>query len=290
MVAPFIAVTAVFAYYPLYGWVYAFFDWRPPLHLFQTPYVGFKWFTTMFSNATRLKLLWQVMRNTFAISGLNMLTSVLPVIFAVFLSEIRSNKYKKGVQILTTLPNFISWVLVYSMAYALFTSSGMLNSLLLNLGLIAKPIQFLANDSHTWLKMTFWGTWKGLGYGAILYLAAMSGIDQELYEAARVDGAGRFKLMWHITLPGLIPTYMLLLLMQVAGFLNNGFDQYYVFSNAFNQAHIQVLDLFVYNQGLAQGSYSLATAINMMKSIISVALFLGMNALSKVLRDGESIV
>ena len=137
--------------------------------------------------------------------------------------------------------------------------------------------------------MTAWGTWKGLGYGAILYLAAMSGIDPELYEAAKIDGAGRFRQMWHITVPGLAPTYMLLLLLNVANFLNNGFDQYYIFSNAFNAAYIQVLDLYVYNLGLAQGSYSLATAVNMMKSIVSVVMFLGMNGLSKILR-GNSIV
>ena len=163
------------------------------------------------------------------------------------------------------------------------------NSLLKSLGVISRPVQFLANDNHTWLAMTAWSTWKGLGYGAILYLASMSGIDPELYEAAKIDGAGRFRQMLHITVPGLASTYMLLLLLTVANFLSNGFDQYYIFANAFNDAHIQVLDLYVYRLGLGQGSYSLATAINMMKSLVSVVMFLGMNALSKILR-GYSIV
>lgn len=289
MVSPFIVLTAVLSYYPLYGWIYAFFDWKPPFSLFQTPFVGFHMFTTLFSNPVRVDIILQVLRNTFAISGLNILTSVLPIIFAIFLSEIRVSRYKKCVQVLTTLPNFISWVMVYSMAFALFASSGMLNNILISLGVISRPIQFLANDNNTWLAMTAWSTWKGLGYGAILYLAAMSGIDQELYEAARIDGAGRFRLMWHITLPGLIPTYMLLLLLSVANFLNNGFDQYYIFANPFNDVHIQVLDLYVYRLGLGQGSYSLATAVNMIKSIVSVVMFLGMNSLSKLLR-GNSIV
>jgi putative aldouronate transport system permease protein len=289
MVFPFIVLTAIFSYYPLYGWIYAFFDWKPPFSLFQTPFVGFHMFTTLFSNPVRINIILQVLRNTFAISGLNILTSVLPVIFAIFLSEIRVGIYKKSVQILTTLPNFISWVMVYSMAFALFASSGMLNNILLSLGVISRPIQFLASDNHTWLAMAAWSTWKGLGYGAILYLASMSGIDPELYEAAKIDGAGRFRQIWHITVPGLISTFMLLLLLNVANFLNNGFDQYYIFSNAFNMTHIQVLDLYVYNLGLAQGSYSLATAVNMMKSIVSVVMFLGMNALSKMLR-GYSIV
>ena len=289
MVSPFIVITVIFSYYPLYGWIYSFYDWKPPFSLSQTPFVGFHMFTTLFSNPIRLGIILEVLRNTFAISGLSILTSVLPVIFAIFLSEIRVNRFKKGVQVLTTLPNFISWVMVYSMAFALFANSGMLNNLLLSLKIISRPVQFLTSDNHTWLTMTAWSTWKGLGYGAILYLASMSGIDRELYEAAGVDGAGRFRLIWHITIPGLIPTYMLLLLLNVANFLNNGFDQYYVFSNAFNIAHIQVLDLYVYNIGLAQGSYSMATAVNMMKSIISIALFLGMNTLSKILR-GNSIV
>jgi putative aldouronate transport system permease protein len=289
MVLPFIVLTAVLSYYPLYGWLYAFFDWKPPFKLFQTPFVGFHMFTTLFSSPVRVKIILQVLRNTFAISGLNILTSVLPVIFAIFLSEIRVSIFKKSVQVLTTLPNFISWVMVYSMAFALFTSSGMVNNMLMTLGVISQPIQFLTSDNHTWLAMTAWSTWKGLGYGAILYLASMSGIDPELYEAAKIDGAGRFRQMWHITVPGLISTFMLLLLLNVANLLNNGFDQYYIFSNAFNTAHIQVLDLYVYNLGLAQGSYSLATAVNMMKSIVSVVMFLGVNALSKVLR-GYSIV
>jgi len=291
MIAPFIVVTFIFAYLPLYGWIYAFFDWKPPFALFSshTPFVGFKMFTMLFTNSTRVGQIFQVMRNTFAMSGLGILTSVLPVIFAMFLSEITVGKYKKGVQILTTLPNFISWVMVYSMAYALFTSSGMLNSILMNLGVIKQPVNYLANDTMTWLKMQAWNVWKGLGYGAILYLASMAGIDQELYEAARVDGAGRFKLMWHITLPGLLPTFMLLLLLSVASFLGPGFDQYFVFSNAFNIKHIQVLDLYTYNIGVAQGSYSLGTAISMMKTIVSLVLFFGMNALSKITR-GSTIV
>lgn len=289
MVLPFILLTAVLSYYPLYGWVYAFFDWKPPYQLLQTPFVGLHMFTTLFSNPVRVKIILQVLSNTFAISGLNILTSVLPVIFAIFLSEIRVSFFKKGVQILTTLPNFISWVMVYSMAFALFSSSGMVNNLLMTLGVTSQPIQFLADDSNTWLAMTAWNTWKGLGYGAILYLAAMSGIDPELYEAAKIDGAGRFRQMWHVTVPGLASTYMLLLLLNVANFLSNGFDQYYIFANAFNDTHIQVLDLYVYRLGLGQGSYSMATAVNMMKSIVSVVMFLGMNALSKLLR-GNSIV
>ena len=150
----------------------------------------------------------------------------------------------------TTLPNFISWVLVYSVAFSLFSNTGMVNNIGQALGLLDAPVRFLDTDNNTWLKMTLWSNWKGLGWGAIMYIAAISGIDPELYEAAKVDGAGRFRLMWHITVPGLLPTFTVLLLLQIAGFLNNGFDQYYVFQNSFNREHIQVLDLYVYNIAL----------------------------------------
>ena len=193
------------------------------------------------------------------------------------------------VQTLTTLPNFISWVLVYSVAFCLFSNTGMVNTVLQNLGAITEPIKFLDSDSHTWLAMLLWNTWKGLGWGAIMYLASITGIDPELYEAARVDGANRFQLMRHITFPELLPTYFVLLMMSVANFLNNGMDQYYVFQNSFNKEHIQVLDLYVYNIGMTGSSLSLATAISMLKSLISVTLLIIVNVVSKKTR-GESII
>ena len=137
--------------------------------------------------------------------------------------------------------------------------------------------------------MLLWNTWKGLGWGAIMYLASITGIDPELYEAARVDGANRFQLMRHITFPELLPTYFVLLMMSVANFLNNGMDQYYVFQNSFNKEHIQVLDLYVYNIGMTGSSLSLATAISMLKSLISVTLLIIVNVVSKKTR-GESII
>ncbi len=290
MILPFMVLVFIFSYFPLYGWVYSFFNYRPPLKLSQCEFVGLKWFEMLFRNAGQIKQILKLMRNTFAMSGLGILTSVLPVVFAIFLSEIRSSRFKRFVQTFTTLPNFISWVLVYSVAFSLFSNTGMVNNIAQSLGLIDQPIKFLDSDDMTYLKMVLWGIWKGLGWGAIMYIAAIAGIDQELYEAARVDGAGRFRLMWHITLPGLMPTYTVLLLLSVAGFLNNGLDQYYVFQNAFNREHIQVLDLYVYNISMGGSNmYSLATALSMLKSIISVTLLLVVNRISKFAR-GETIV
>ena len=289
MILPFLVLNFLFAYFPLHGWVYAFYDYRAPLRLDQCEFVGFKWFTMLFSNPTQMAQLGQVMINTFAMSLLGIATSILPLIFAIFLSEIQTKWFRKTVQTMTTLPNFISWVLVYSVAFSLFSNSGMVNNLLTNLGLISEPIKFLDSDSHTWLSMILWNTWKSLGWNAIMYLAAITSIDPGLYEAAKIDGAGRFRLMYHITLPELLPTFFVLLMLSIANFLNNGMDQYFVFQNAFNRTHIQVLDLYVYNIGLTGGSFSLATAIGMMKSIVSVVLLTIVNVASKKIR-GASII
>lgn len=286
---PFLLLCFAFSYFPLHGWIYSFYDYKPPLKLSQCNFMGLRWFKMIFVNPAQVRQLFIVMRNTFAMSFLNIATSVLPLFFAVFLNEIKCKWLRKMVQTLTTIPNFISWVLVYAVAFCLFSNTGMVNTVLQNLGVILKPIKFLDSDSHTYIAMLLWSTWKGLGWGAIMYLASIAGIDQEMYEAARVDGAGRFQLMRYITLPELMPTYFVMLMLSVANFLNNGMDQYFVFQNAFNKAHIQVLDLYVYNIGMTGSSLSLATAISMLKSLISVTLLMAVNRISKKIR-GVSLV
>ena len=222
-------------------------------------------------------------------SGLTILFSWLPMIFAVFLNEIKCMPFRKFVQTVTTLPNFISWVLVFSICYCMFNSTGMANSLLIQMGVLEKPIAFLQSSNHIWLKMWLWSTWKSLGWSAIMYIAAISGIDAELYEAAKVDGATRMQLIWNITIPSLLPTYFVLLMLNIANFLSNGMEQYYVFQNAFNMDTIQVLDLYVYNIGMTGRSLSLATAIGILKSIVSVTLLAIVNFVSKKTR-GESMI
>lgn len=286
---PFLLLCFAFSYFPLHGWIYSFYDYKPPLKLSQCNFMGLRWFKMIFGNPAQVRQLFIVMRNTFAMSFLNIATSVLPLFFAVFLNEIKCKWFRKMVQTLTTIPNFISWVLVYAVAFCLFSNTGMVNTVFQNLGVILKPIKFLDSDSHTYIAMLLWSTWKGLGWGAIMYMASIAGIDQEMYEAARVDGAGRFQLMRYITLPELMPTYFVMLMLSVANFLNNGMDQYFVFQNAFNKAHIQVLDLYVYNIGMTGSSLSLATAISMLKSLISVTLLMAVNGISKKIR-GVSLV
>ncbi|BAR07262.1 ABC transporter permease [Scardovia inopinata] len=289
MTVPFLILAVLFCYLPLFGWIYAFFDYQPPIPLSESKFVGLQWFKMLVANPAQLHAIGQVLINTFVMSGLNILTSFFPLIFAIALNEIRAKWFRNLIQTLTTLPNFISWVLVYSVAFAMFSSTGMVNELLQNMHWISQPIKFLDSDSLTWVKMLLWGIWKGLGWGSILYLAGLAGIDQELYEAAQVDGANRWQQIIHITIPQLLPTYFVLLMLSISNFLNNGMDQYFVFQNAFNMQHIQVLDLYVYNIGIGQNSLSLATAISMLKSLVSVFLLWLVNWLSKRTR-GESIV
>ena len=289
MVLPFLILCFLFCYFPLHGWIYAFFDYRAPRRLFDCEFVGLQWFQILFQNKAQVMQLLQVLKNTFAMSLLGIATSFLPVLFAVFLNEIKNSKFKSLVQTLTTLPNFISWTLVYSVAFCLLSSTGMMNSVLENAGLITTPIKILDSGKHIWLFMILLSTWKGLGWGAIMYIAAIAGIDQEMYEAARVDGAGRWQIIRNVTIPSLLPTYFVLLMLSVANFLSNGMEQYFVFQNAFNKQSIQVLDLYVYNIGLSGQSFSLATAIGMLKTLVSVVLLFVVNKTSQKIR-GESII
>jgi putative aldouronate transport system permease protein len=293
LLLPFLVLITAFAYLPLAGWRYAFFNYRPGIPLKWADFAGFKWFASIVSSAARRAEVVRVMKNTLAMSGLGILTSWFPILFAIMLTEFKHRSYQKLVQTLTTVPNFISWVMVYSFAFMLFSvDAGLINRLLIDLGYIDKGVNFLLSGDHVWIKMTAWGIWKGLGWGAIIYLAAITSIDQELYEAATIDGAGRWGQIRHITIPGLLPTYFVLLMLSVANLINNGMDQYFVFRNAFNQDTIEVLDLYVYYIGFGKGSTSgipFATVISMLKSIISISLLFSVNSLSKLLR-GESIV
>lgn len=286
---PFLCLVAVFSYLPLLGWRYAFFDYKVGDTLSMDKFVGFKWFTELVKNPATVRDIVKVLKNTLGMSFIGIATSWLPMAFAIFLSEVKNVRFKRFVQTFTTIPNFISWVLVYAIAFCIFSTDGFLSSLLVNLGVWSEGQNLLMSGSHTWIKMWAWGTWKGVGWSAIIYIAAISGIDQQLYEAATVDGAGRFQRMWNITVPSLIPTFCVLLLMSIANILSNGMDQYLVFKNATNADVIRVLDLYVYELGIGQGSIPLTTVVSMLKSIISVTLLFAANGVSKAVR-GESIV
>lgn len=289
-ILPFLILVALFSYFPIYGWIYAFHDYRPPFPIGADTYVGFKWFATIINNPVRLSNVLRVLRNTFVMSGISLFFSWFPMVFAVFLNEIKCKPFRKFVQTVTTLPNFISWVLVFAFAFTLFGTNGAVNSVLQELGLISKPISFLKSTDHIWFKMWLWLTWKNAGWAAIMYLAAITGIDEQMIEAARVDGATRMQIIRHITIPSLLPTYFVIVMLNLANFLSNGMEQYYVFQNAFNMDYIEVLDLYVYNLSTSgTGMYPLSTAISILKSVVSIVLLFATNGVSKLIR-GEGFI
>jgi putative aldouronate transport system permease protein len=291
MILPFLILVFIFSYLPLWGWRYAFFDYSAGDVLSMENWVGFKWFKAPFENAATRSDIIRVLKNTLAMSGLGILTSWCPMFFAIFLAEIRNTKVRRVIQTLTTIPNFISWVLVYAIAFCIFGTEGFISSLMVNNGFWDSGKNMLMGENFIWVKMLLWGMWKSLGWSAIMYIAAISGIDQELYEAATVDGAGRFQKMMHITLPELFPTYIVLLILSVSNILSNGMDQYLVFKNSTNKGPIEVLDLYVYQLTFGSGSSGnipFSTVVSMFKSFVSVVLLFITNKISKWIR-GTSI-
>ncbi|MDR0909009.1 MAG: ABC transporter permease subunit [Spirochaetaceae bacterium] len=290
MVLPFLVLVFLFSYYPLYGWIYSFFDYRPPRPFRWSDFVGLQWFRSMVDTPVKRQIIGQVLINTLVMSGITLTTNWLPMLFAVFINEIKQVRYRKLVQTISTIPNFISWVLVYSIAFNIFSATGMVNQLLLDLKIIDTPIAFLQDSGPiVWWEQWLWLTWKNLGWAAIMYMAAIAGIDEQMYEAAKIDGATRMQQIMHITLPSLMPTYFVLTMIAIGNFLNNGMEQYFVFANSFNRENIQVLDLYVYTLAMGSGSYSVSVAISMLKSVVSVILIIVANTVSKAIR-GEGVM
>lgn len=281
---PFAALLIIFSYLPLYGWIYSFFEYTPGVPLKSTQFVGLKYFIMAVTDGE----VRSVLRNTLAISFLNLIVTPFPVILAVLMSEMRGTKYKKLIQTTTTLPNFISWVLVYSFFFAIFSNDGLLNQLIRAINPSAQAVSLLANNDIAWYFQVFVITWKTAGWNAIIYLAAIAGIDSELYDAASVDGAGRFRKIIHVTVPGLMPTYFVLLLLGIGYMLSNGFEQYFVFYNSLVADKLDVLDYYVYRVGLQMDNYAYATTIGIYKTVISVSLLFTANFVAKKVR-GQSL-
>ncbi|MDI9521501.1 MAG: ABC transporter permease subunit [Bacillota bacterium] len=286
MAAPFLLLVLLFSYVPLFGWSFSLFNYRPGISLLESKFVGFKYFQMFLTDKYDM---YRVMKNTVIFALIGYLVSPLPMIFAIMLNEVKHAKYKKAVQTISTMPNFVSWVIVYSLMFTIFSTDGVFNDIMMNLGLISSPTNVLADKDAVYWFQTLLGQWKNLGWSSIIYLAAIAGIDQEMYEAASIDGATRFQSILHITIPSLMPTFIVLLLLSIGNFVNVGFDQYFVFKNNVTAANIEVLDLYVYRIGLMNSDYSYGVAIGIMKSFVSIALLFIANTLSKKVR-GTSIV
>ena len=282
---PFLVLLILFKYVPLFGWILSLYEYHAGTPIFKNQFVGLKYFRMIFKDYN----MGQVIENTLVFSVSDFVLQVLPMLFAILLNEIRSRRFKKFTQTVTTLPHFISWIIVYALCFSIFSNDGILNKVLLRLNLITRPTQLLGNARAVYPFHIILLRWKELGWKAIIYIAALSGIDEGLYEAARIDGAGRFNLVLHITIPSLLPTFLVLLILSVSNFVNVGFDQFFVFNNALVARKIEVLDLYTYRVGLQQFDYSYATAVGIFKSAISIVLLFAANGLSRRVR-GESII
>jgi putative aldouronate transport system permease protein len=274
----------VFAYGPIWGWVYAFYNYRIGVPLKDCTFVGFHYFKIAFMEPD----LYRVLRNTLAMSSLSLTIIPVAAAFAIMLSEIRYAKYKKFLQTASTLPNFMSWVIIFSIFFVfLAPGNGIINIVLSNLGL--SGIQPLGDVDVTWYFQTAIRFWKELGYTSIIFFATIASIDPEQYDAARVDGAGRLGTIWYITVPGIMPTVIVMLLISIGFLLSNGFEQYYVFYNGLVSPNLEVLDYYVYRVGLANKDIPFATALSVSKTFVSVFLVFFSNYVSKKIQ-GKSVI
>ena len=281
---PVIAYVILFGYVPMWGLGYAFVEYRLGKPMLECTFVGLENFKILFENPVIRENVFQSVINTLGMAGINYLLLPLPMMFAILLSELKCTPFKKVVQTVSTLPHFISWVVIFALVNALFSSTGLVNSLLMEWGLIEEPVNVLMSDEGVWIKQVALQKWAELGWSSIIYFSAIAGIDQEQYEAAAIDGAGRWARIRYITIPNLIPTFIVLLIMGVGRILNTGVDQYLIFENAFNSKFITTLDLYVYHLGIGSGMVSYGVATGILKSVVALVLFYSANYISKKVR------
>ncbi len=272
----------IFYYLPLGGWLMAFQNYKPRTGLLGSEFVGMKKFAMLFSDVTFLR----VIRNTLAMGIINLIvTFVMAIVFALLLNEVASKGGKKVVQTISYLPHFLSWIIVTGILHDALSGTGIINQVLMNFHVISQPINFFAHEQYFWPIVAFANVWKETGWNAIIYLAAITSIDPSLYEAAAIDGAGRWAKIRHVTLPSLKPTIMILLLMNVGNVLNAGFEIQYLLGNGLVQNVSQTIDIYVLKWGISQGDYSLGTAAGIFKSVVSIVLIVFFNHMAK--RHGE---
>ncbi len=284
MSVPFVIWLIIFKYVPLWGWTMAFQDVRPKtfaVPVWERDFVGFDNFSKAFTD----RLFKQTMINTIGTSILGILLgTVCAIIFALMLNEIRFIKFKKVTQTISYLPHFVSWVVIASIAKMVLNDGGMLDTL------FNTRLKLMSTNSPVfWVVVCFINVWKEMGWDAIVYLSAMAGIDAGLYEAAKVDGAGRLKRIWHITLPGIKPTIVVLLIMSIGSTLNVGMERQMLLSNGIVQDHAMVLSWFSYLRGIGNSNYGVGTAIGMFQSLVGIALLLIANKIAGLLGESKLI-
>lgn len=277
MLLPGLAYFIIFRYVPMWGAVIAFQNYQPFLDISGSSWVGFAHFKSFFSNPEFLILL----RNTLMITAYNLVFFFpMPIIMALLLNELKSPLYKKVVQTAVYVPYFISIVIVVSITYVFFTTEGgMFNEFLLSIG--AEKIAFL--EEPEWFRPMIVGQiiWKDTGWGTIIFLAALAGVDPQLYEAATVDGAGRFRQLWHITLPAIRSTIIILLILRMGSVLDTGFEQILLMVNPMNRSVGEVFDTFVYRIGILGGAFSYSTAVGLFKALVGIVMIWTANSLAR---------
>ncbi|MCR5508237.1 MAG: ABC transporter permease subunit [Lachnospiraceae bacterium] len=268
----------IFYYWPLTGWLMAFENYKPKKGIFGSKFVGLDKFKFLFEDAVFIK----VIRNTFAMGVINLVsTTIMAVLFAIILNEVRKTWLKKPIQTISYLPHFLSWIVVTGILHDSLSATGIVNDLLLKFGIIKQAINFFAFPKYFWPIVAFAQCWKETGWNAIIYLAAITAIDPALYEAASIDGADRLQKIRYITLPGIKPTFLILLLMNVGNVLNAGFEVQYLLGNGLVQSVSQTIDIYVLKWGISQNDYSLGTAAGLFKSAVSILLIVIANAIAK---------
>ena len=267
----------MFRYVPMGGLVIAFKEYSPFQGIWDSAWCGLKQFQKFFSTPDFFKLF----KNTLGISMLQLfLFFPAPIILSLFLNEVRHSGYKRVIQTLVYVPHFVSWVIVASLTYQLFNvTDGIINIIIE--AVTGSTVDVLTNSSSFWGLIVGQVIWKETGYGTIIFLAALAGVDQEMYEAARVDGAGRWRLMWHITLPAIKGTIIMMLIMRVGGLLNTGYEQIFLMRNDLNVSASEVFDTYIYTRGIVQGQYSFSSAAGMFKSVIGMIMVLTSDRIAK---------
>lgn len=288
MIIPGIIWMIIFNYIPMYGITIAFKDYKITSSIFDAPWAGLKYFKQFFGHSQ----FWMIMRNTLGINGLKLLIGFpLPIIFAIQLNELRNERFKRVAQTISYLPYFISWVVLGGIMITWLSESGFINELFIKMGLIKEGIPFLAKEElkYFWSISIISDIWKNLGWNSIIFLAAISGINQELYEAATIDGAGRWGKIRHVTLPGIRGTVSIMFILAVGNLMRSNFDQIMVLRNPLNRPASEVVDIFVYRMGIESGRYSFAAAAGLFNSVFSLGLLLIANKIVKRL-SGSSFM
>ncbi|RED65349.1 MULTISPECIES: sugar ABC transporter permease [Cohnella] len=273
----------IFCYQPMYGVLIAFKDYDILEGVFASEWVGLANFKEFF-NSPNFQV---ILTNSIAISLLKMLFGFpAPIILAILLNEVRNRVFKRVTQTISYLPFFVSWVVVAGIWYELFsTDGGVVNNLLVSLGVIKEPIFWFGNPDLFWGMVVASDIWKGIGFGTIIYLASIVSVNMDQYESAVIDGANRLRQIWHITLPAIRPTIILLFILNMAGILDAGFEQVYVFQNSMVLDKAEIIDTYVMKMGIFRAQYELATAVGVFKSIIGMMALFAVNFLVKKLGE-----